>query len=207
MNIQPIVEGHGEVQAVPALLRRLCIEVGAVHVGVNRPLRRNRSQLLQESGVRQVVQLARLQKECGAILVLFDGDDDCPANVGPLVRRWAITEAREIPCEVVIAHREYEAWFLAAIESLRGRRGIRNDTPLHLHPEEPRNAKQEIRIRMDPGRSYLETADQPALSAMFDLGAAHQASRSFRKLTKAFGTLVQGLGHPLAGWPPPEWNC
>lgn len=36
MKIQPVVEGHGEVEAVPILLRRLIDEAGAWRIGVGR---------------------------------------------------------------------------------------------------------------------------------------------------------------------------
>ena len=42
---------------------------------------------------------------------------------------------------VVLAHREFEAWFLAAIESLRGTGGIRADAESHHDPESPREQK------------------------------------------------------------------
>jgi hypothetical protein len=61
VNIQPIVEGHGEVRAVPILLRRLCDEAQAFAVHVNPPIRRKRSQIVQDSGLRISIRLARLQ--------------------------------------------------------------------------------------------------------------------------------------------------
>ena len=118
MIIQPIVEGHGDVKAFPVLLRRLVDEVQAWNVSIGQPIRRSRHQLVQKTGVEQVVRLALKQQACDAILILFDGDDDCPAELGPTVQTWAAAVANNIPCGVVIAHREYEAWFLAAIEGL-----------------------------------------------------------------------------------------
>ena len=131
MKIQPIVEGHGEVEALPVLLRRLIDEAQVWTVGVGRPIRRPRTRLVQEEGVTQAVRLALEQPQCGAVLVLFDGNSDCPAELGPSVEAWATAAADDIPCRVVRAHREYEAWFLAAIESLRGSRGIRTDAQPH----------------------------------------------------------------------------
>ena len=125
MKIQPIVEGHGEVAAFPVLLRRLVAEAQAWGVGIGRPIRVPRGKLVQQAEVERAVRLALLQPECGAVLILFDGDRDCPAQVGPTVQAWATTHTGELPCRVVIAHREYEAWFLAAIGSLRGYRGVR----------------------------------------------------------------------------------
>ena len=63
MNIQPIVEGDGEVAALPVLLRRLIQIANAYPLGVNRPIRRPRTELVREDGVRKAVLLARLQTE------------------------------------------------------------------------------------------------------------------------------------------------
>lgn len=60
-KIQPIVEGHGEVAAVPVLLRRLRAEAEAWGIDIGRPIRRNRSQLVKQSELEQSVRLALLQ--------------------------------------------------------------------------------------------------------------------------------------------------
>jgi uncharacterized protein DUF4276 len=134
MRVQPIVEGYGEGDAVPVLLRRLRAESGAYGFEVNRPIRRHRSDFVNEDSLRKSVRLALLQDECRAILILFDGDDDCPGTLAPTVEAWAQDEAGQVPCVVVIANREYEAWFIASIESLRGKRGILADAISHPRP-------------------------------------------------------------------------
>ena len=131
------------------------------------------------------VGLTLLEPDCAAVLILFDADDDCPAQVGPAIMLEALKTARKTPCEVVMATREYEAWFLAAIESLRGKRGIRSNATSYSAPEKPRNAKLELTKRMSKNRTYSETADQEPLSATFDMAAAYQSCRSFRKLTRS----------------------
>lgn len=205
MKIQPIVEGHGEVPAVPVLLRRLRNESQNYTFDVNRPIRRKRGSLVKEQELRRAIQLAKLQQDCRAILVLLDSDDDCPKNLGPLLQAWAQDEAGDIPCAVVLPNREYEAWFLSSIESLRGVRGIESAATSHPDPEQPRDAAGELERRMLKGRSYSKTADQAALSEKFDMSMAYRRCRSFRKLTKAFGDLVNGMGIVLAVWPPPSW--
>jgi len=206
VNIQPIVEGHGDVAALPVLLRRLVEEAGTWHVGVGAPIRRPRSRLVEEAGVKQAVRLARVQPNCGAVLMLLDGDSDCPADLGPTVQTWATAAADGTPCHVVLAHREYEAWFLAAIESLRGCRGVRPDADPHPAPESPRGAKEQLEARMQPGASYLETTDQPAFSARFSLPDAYRRSRSFRKLADSFANLVRAMEHDVGVWPPAAWT-
>ena len=206
MVIQPIVEGHGEVEAFPVLLRRLRDEAQAWTVSIGRPIRRSRAQLVQRAEVERSVRLALLQPNCGAVLILFDGDDDCPAELGPTVQTWAATVTNDIPCAVVIAHREYEAWFLAAIESLRGHRGVTDDAKPHPNPENPRGAKEQLEARMQAGVSYLERTDQPAFSKRFSLSNAYRRSRSFQKLTSSFGHLVRAMRQDLSDWPPVAWT-
>lgn len=206
MNIQPIVEGYGDVLAFPVLLRRLLAEAGRPTIGVGRPIRRRRHELIREFDVQKAVRLAISKHHCRAILILFDGNSDCPAELGPAVRAWATASADGIPCEVVLAHREYEAWFLAAIESIRGRRGILSDAESHPSPEDPRGAKEQLEARMQADISYIETTDQPALSALFSMSDAYRRSRSFRKLTGSIGALLSSLHQDVGTWPPPEWN-
>ena len=205
MNIQPIVEGHGGVKALPVLLRRLQTEAQAWGIDFGRPIRIPRSRLVREAAVKRAVRLARLQNDCSAILVLFDGNSDCPAELGPTVQNWAASEAGNVPCEVVIAHREYEAWFLAAIESLRGYHSIRLDAEPHPNPENPRGAKRHLEARMEAGATYIETTDQPAFSANFSLADAHRHCRSFRKLAASFARLTRSTGQEIGEWPPAHW--
>ena len=205
MKIQPIVEGHGDVLALPILLRRLVHEAQVGGVDIGRPIRRPRSRLVDKVGVQQAARLALEQPDCGAVFMLFDGDSDCPAHLGPTVQTWATAAAAGTPCRVVLAHHEYEAWFLAAIESLRGRRGVRIDAKPHPAPDSPRGAKEQLEARMQPGASYLETTDQPALSAMFSLPATYRRSRSFRKLADSFANLARAMGYHIDVWPPVAW--
>ena len=205
MKIQPIVEGYGDVDALPVLLRRFRDDAEVWDVEIGKPIRRPRSRLVDEEGTRQAVRLALVQPDCRAVLILFDGDDDCPADLGTTVQEWATAAANGIPCRVVMAHREYEAWFLAAIESLRGRRGVLIDAEPHPDPERPRDAKKQLEARMDPDATYVETTDQPAFSALFSLRAAYRRTRSFRKLAVSFADLVRAMGHDLDTWPPAAW--
>ena len=207
MNLQPIVEGHGEVEAVPVLLRRLRDLAQAFPLEVNPPIRRHYTDFFEEQQVRKAVRIA-LKQDCDAILLMVDGDGDhdCPHDQAPRILGWAQTEAAGRPCAVVMAYREYEAWFLASIESLRGERGIRADALSHPDPEEPRGAKERLEERMEDGRSYSPAADQAALSARFDMKPTYEKCRSFRHLVKAFGELATAGGLALGvPWPPAGW--
>jgi hypothetical protein len=192
--IQPIVEGHGEVAAVPKLLRRLLAELGIYHVGVRSAIRQTRTDLLAQERLRTAIRLAKIQPGASAILVLFDLDDDCARDIVPDLLAWGRSEAAPFPLGVALARREYEAWFLAAIESVRGKRRIRADATYRGDPEAVRDAKGAVSGFMPRNTPYVETADQVALSAQFDLGQAYQHASSFRKLVKEVYRILSELG-------------
>lgn len=182
--VASIVEGDGEVAALPILLRRLSQWRGAAeYVNVLPPIRVYKDRFLNrpEEFSRHLKLAAAKCGDAGWVLILFDADDDCPAQKGSavLAQAQAIIPHRRVA--VVLANREYEAWFIAAAESLNGCRDFKyRDTDASIDPEKPRNAKGWMRERMLAG--YGETTDQPAFTARFDLELAHQRSRSFRKL-------------------------
>jgi hypothetical protein len=184
MKVVAIVEGEGEVAAVPVLLRRLAAwRTPGVSPEVPTPLRVRRDRLLnRDEEFRRFLLLAAAKcGENGWILLLLDADDDCPAELAKRILARARDCIPHVRVSVVLAKREYEAWFIAAAESLHGHRGFRFDPADRIDAESPRNAKGWLRERM-PGGTYGETTDQPAFSARFDLQQAFDGSRSFRKL-------------------------
>ena len=181
--VAAIVEGDGEVAALPVLLRRLNVWMTPnVNVPVPPPIRVRRDRFLNrhEEFRRHLLLAAAKCGDGGWILVLLDADDDCPATLGGeiLERARACVPHRNV--SVVIANREYEAWFIAAARSLHGRRGFSYETVESIDAERPRNAKGWIADHMIG--AYREVTDQPAFSARMDLQQAFDASRSFRKL-------------------------
>jgi hypothetical protein len=203
MKIKPIVEGSGDVRAVPELLRRLQFEygLGGHGVAIARPIKWSRSHFNSELQVKRAVRLAVTEQDCVGILVILDSDNDCPKTYAPRILRWAKEEAPDTACEVGMAHREYEAWFLGAIESMRGFRGIREDACSEMAPESMRGAKERLETKMSPNTSYAETTDQVALTCRVDINAVHASCRSFRKLVKAFRNLLIAAGVDANAWP------
>ncbi|HAH07456.1 MAG TPA: hypothetical protein DCM05_13205 [Elusimicrobia bacterium] len=206
MKIYPIVEGHGEVRAVPVLLRRLLAEAQCFGVEVGRPILRTQAQFRSKVEVEKAVRLALFHPDCAAVVILFDGEDDCPKDVADKARAWARGAAGQIPCDVVVAYREYETWLLSAVESLHGECGISNVATAPDNPESRRDAKGALEEFMPVRRAYSETLDQPAMSAVFDMGMAHRRSRSFQKLVKAVGEVLAQLKQPVPTWPPTKWR-
>jgi hypothetical protein len=201
--IQSIVEGHGEVSAVPILIRKLGELMGLPYVPTASPIRRPRSKIVQADGLRQAIELAKIQRGCRGILVLLDTDDDCPKTIAPALQAIAQSAAQPLPCAVVLAKMEYEAWLLACIESLRGSRGISATAVYEKDPENVRAAKTALESLMISGRTYLETSDQAALTAVADWAMVHQQSRSFRKMAKEVRRLFVACGFTPNAWPQP----
>jgi len=182
-RIASIVEGHGDVKALPVLLRRMAERLSPTSVvEILRPIRVGRYKILKEGELERAVELAARQAgEHGCILIVLDAEDDCPAKLGPALLGRAIDARRDRSIRVVLAKREYEAWFVAAVNSLAGKRGIDKLAIPPSHPEEIRDAKGWLTALRPQGNAYRETLDQPALSAIFDMDTARVAP-SFNKL-------------------------
>ena len=167
-----IVEGDGEVAAFPVLLRRIAQwRTPEVNVTVSSPPIRVRKDkfLNREDEFNRMLKLAAAKcGEDGWILVLLDADDDCPATLSRSIvdRAAGVVPHRQV--SVVLANREYEAWFLAAAQSLNNHRGFSFNSSEAVRAEEIRNAKGWMAARMSSG-AYRETTDQPSFSAKMDL--------------------------------------
>jgi hypothetical protein len=129
-----------------------------------------------------VVSAAALRvKGGGGVLVLLDAADDCPAQLGPQRLARARAERPDKRVVVVLANREFEAWFLAAAASLAGQHGFSEDLHSHDSPEVPRDCKGWLTKQRAHGHPYKETVDQAPLASIFDLKAARENSPSFNK--------------------------
>lgn len=198
IQIASIVEGDGEVSALPVLLRRLASEwCSTVSVNLLQPIRVKRDKFLNkdEEFRRQLLLAAAKSGEGGWILIVLDADDDCPAELGKEIYDRAQQYVAHRCLSVVLANREFEAWFIAAAHSLHGVRGFSPLPDEVIKAEAPRNAKGWIRERMQGG-TYSEILDQPAFAARIDLQQAFDNSRSFRKLCKEWKVHVSGPACP-----------
>ena len=171
VKIGCIVEGKGEEGVVPILIRRIAESLyPELLLDTPRPFRVSRNQVVKTGEIERAINLtARKIGRRGAIFVLLDSDDDCPAQLGPALLCRALEARSDLPIAVVLAQCEFEAWFLAAAESLRNYKGLKNDLESPNNPEEIRGAKEWLSQRMEGNRRYSPTADQPGLTKCFDL--------------------------------------
>ena len=173
--VAPIVEGHGEVFAVPILLQRVISEQRPdVSLRVNPAIRVKVGSFLGNPGYfANYLELAARkvrQHANGLVLILLDCEDRCPAIVGPQLASAAASVRSDVPTIIALAHREFETWFVAAARSLRGVRGLPLDLEAPTDPESIRDAKGWLRSRMNAG--YNEPNDQPIFTRMFSLEEA-----------------------------------
>ena len=187
--IAPIVEGHGEVQALPILLRRLAFDLAPeIDLHLNPALRVKVSSFLAENGgyFEKYIELAARKARAwprSCVLILLDCEDYCPSELGPRILERAINCRSDVAYLVILAHREYETWFLAAAESLRGICGLPNDLCSPQSPESIRDAKGWLSRQMPT--SYNEPEHQPRMTSAFDFEQArqtHSFDRAFEKL-------------------------
>ncbi|MEO8410182.1 MAG: DUF4276 family protein [Propionivibrio sp.] len=187
----PIVEGHGEVQAVPALLHRLVRSANpALPVRINPPIRVKSGSFVNDDDYfhRQLsLAAAKARQTQGHVLILLDCDDDCPAQLGPKLLARAKEVRADVSVSVCLARREYETWFIAAADSLRGIAGLPDDLAAPADPELYRDAKGWLSERMT--RPYDPIIHQLEFTRVFDLDQA-RSNDSFRHLRAQLQQLV-----------------
>jgi hypothetical protein len=178
-----IVEGHGEVEAVPALLHRIAHSITFKGVlRVNPPIRvKSGSFLNDQDYFRRHVTLAtaKVAETGGSVLILLDCEDHCPGALGPVLLQRAQAVRANVNIFVALAYREYETWFVAAARSLRGRRGLPQDLDPPQIAEGIRDAKGWLSARMNA--AYDPVIHQLEFTKEFDLKEA-RANRSFDRL-------------------------
>src|SRR6266540_3273037 len=103
MRIACVVEGHGEVDSVPILVRRLAEACDPpAYPDVQRPIRIPGSKLRKPDEMRRAAQLAASRAgEGGAVLVLLDAEDDCPKERA-LTLAAVIGERTDVKISVVL---------------------------------------------------------------------------------------------------------
>lgn len=194
LDLACIVEGQGDVRATPVVIQRIVQGIAPGLAIKIHPFRVPRTKLIKPGELERSIEIAaRRVGKSGAIFVVLDSDDDDPKILGPelLARARKVRPDRFI--SVVLAKREFEAWFLAAAESLRGLRGLPDDLEAPSDPESIRGAKEWLAARFKPRRRYSETLDQPAFAKLFDLLQARKRATSFDKLFRDIQAVLGDL--------------
>ncbi|MFE6678276.1 DUF4276 family protein [Streptomyces sp. NPDC057729] len=195
MTIASVVEGEGELSALPTLLRRLTHEAGVWDANIPKPYRVGRGRLIKQGGLEASVDALadRVPADgAGGVLIVLDADDDCPAALGPSLLERATAVRPDRRTAVVLAQREFEAWFIAAAPTLGGCRGLPHGLEVPTDCEVPRDCKGWLTHHRVDGRPYRPVADQAALAEVFDIAMARANSPSFDKFCRDVHYLMTG---------------
>ncbi len=204
-----VVEGHGEIEAARVLVDRLWRDLKLPPIFWEVPKRAPHSVLKTKNGVERMCELLRSEKNCSAALFLRDADDDddCPATNGPLTASWIDSLDLPFPTAVVLARREFEAWFLPSLPRMAGQRLPSGSTLLQTTYdgdfEERRGVKEWLTKSLFPkNKAYKPSLDQTALTRLVDFELCRSAN------VRSFGTMenaLRFLGTPNESrvYPPP----
>lgn len=192
-----VVEGHGDGQAALNLVVRLWADLRLPALSWAVPMRGKN--LHQERGVQKACQLVRSKGDAAALLLLRDEDDECPKVSAPRAATWIQALRLPFPAAVVLAHREYEAFFLPCIARMAGREivhhgnlrrpGLLAGTSFSGDPQDIRGVKEWLSSHMPYGHSYKPTVDQLPFTRMIDFGMLRESDPPL----PCFGSLERAL--------------
>jgi hypothetical protein len=187
-----LVEGPGDMAAVPVLLHKLIRHHGvfdwkpgdSMRVGGLEPLRKKLTSYAEALRIKMNAGL------CHGVLVILDLEDGCPQN-----EAWALAEefaafGLPYPVSIVFAHREYEEWLVASLQSITPQTTLFADDLRRDYPvEEKRGVKEWLTKHMPRGFIYKETTHQEEFTHHLDIELAKEC-RSFLRMLKAFEDVV-----------------
>lgn len=208
-----IVEGHGEISAIPSLVAQvqaalplhlqgnLFLDGIPIRVrGIHNIMGRKSNKLINALGI------AGKRSNLGAVLVVLDGDADqvegasfCASTVAKvLASRARQARAGEMfSFGVVFLQPEYESILISVAEQFAE---LKTDIPLPSNIEEaPRDAKGWLNANLKEG--YRPTADQARLTRLVTDWTPANRLRCFRRLTHAIeqlATAVQSGQHVVS---------
>lgn len=197
-----IVEGYGEVSAVPVLLRRIAAELAPeTRLELPRPYRVSRDGLLAPHALeRAVAAVSEQGGQASGVLVLLDADDACPAELGPelMARVHAARSDRArlrgagqpgvrgmVPGSSAVAQRQ--TWPGRGAHTTQGRRAA--------------TRLQGLAERAPGGRARLQADQRPGGSRRhFRPADGSQALVVVRQAVAGHGTAAAGDGMTGGAW-------
>src|SRR5260370_35058196 len=207
------VEGEGESDAVPRLIKRLLSEQNAwdaVNLDPD-PFRVGEVNKLVKDGNREwkrKLAACLKRRNIGGVLLVLDGDVKnvgtkvfCAAEMAKALagEAAAVGGGAKFSVAVVFARQEFESWLIAGVESCAGKRlpdgrliAPNAKAPVGNLEENPRNAKGWFDKVVEGG--YKPTRDQAAVTELVALDAIRDRKlRSFNRLESALAELVSAI--------------
>ena len=191
-KILPIVEGDGDLKAVPELLRRVLHErLERYDVQVLPAQKRNELPKVRQEFRRYY--LTALKEDAPILWVLDFDCVDCIDHARE--REELLSQARAIDprgrLEIVFMVKEFESLFLHDASVLQAAfPEFDDELELPAHPEAIRGAKEWISKNLPKGHAYKPTVDQVRLCAKLNLARLQQTSNSYARFEMAVANLL-----------------
>ena len=196
-NIVAIVEGAGDKNAVPSLVRKILGErLCRYDIGTGKSqVAKGKDNLVGK--FERFVEYA-MDENPAAILVLVDADEDCPVELASSLARRAAALNAHVPIAIVCSKSEYETWFICSLsdsdgDGIRRNLGLASSAVCPENAESIRDAKGWLTDRMPRNRRYSPRTDQDDLTHHIAINLAHEKSRSFRRLCRAVRELADAV--------------
>lgn len=203
------VEGEGEADAAPLLVKKLINEIPEAWQSVTLDLDPFRvgevNRLLKANSFQKKLRAANCRGEVGGVIVLLDGDVKveknklCAAKLGVEMAQLAseVGAGSTFSVAVVFALQEFESWLIASYESIGGNtlpdgREIPMGKKLPDDVElAPRDAKKWWKECIG---KYKPSLDQAELTKLFDPDCVRKKKlRSFTRLESAVSEIVAAI--------------
>ena len=177
-----VVEGPGDVRALPILLRKHLEAKGSFGDVLGKPVPLNGvGNALKKGGIESYVRVAAGRHGCLGVFVCVDSDDRDPSGL----RDELEGRARSVvatPTSVAVAVRCFEDWIYASAEALR----------LDLTWQADSRGLKQIKDALRP-EAYAKPVHQPKLTHRMDLQLARSRSNSLAAALTAFDGLTESL--------------
>lgn len=189
-RILPVVEGDGDVKAVPILVRRILHEHGLYDVDLL-PAQK-RGDFPKVRGAFDNYFNAALKWNAPILWVMdFDCEDcECVAQESLALYRHASRIRPGWPFKVVFVPKEFETLFLLEQQAARDVLGIAQDYQFPDSPELIRGAKQVLSKALPSGRAYKEMVHQEKIAARLEMAMLRSVSPCFRHMENSIIFLV-----------------
>ncbi len=183
-HIGLVVEGPGDVKAVPVLLRKWMTAHSDYRDVLGKPVSCNgRQKALAPRGLEGFVAVAAARPGCRAVLVLLDGEGDPVCKLGPeLLRRAKSVTGFEVA--ICLAENNFEDWIYASAETL--------SLPNTVQFDAAKSGLHAIKSALRP-QAYVKPTWQPRLTSQMDLEAVQVRSSSVSRLFIKFQSLLRAL--------------
>jgi len=185
-HIGLVVEGKGEVEALPLLLRTYLYSRNIWQDVLGPVICCNgRAKATRPGGIEKLVATSASRPGCVGVLVLLDSETDLVCVRGPELQGRVGTAGLGKPVRLTLVEQKFEAWIVASAETM----------PIELSWDPERDPVAAIREALGD-RKYIKPVWQPRLTECIDLSVALPRSLTLQRLIRVFDELLESARLP-----------